>query len=370
LVEFNKIRGMLEEVERVLLRMASTSPIEPLVSDYVRTVSRDVVETVREYKKFFVQPTPFFIVQTINHLYEIASSLYSFVYNLYWICYDARRKGIADPEPCETYTLDLPIGLILMGFQDLAKRLGNERDAMYAESSSRSFLDRLRSFSSACMQLYGVNCLKYASPDKVVPVPLRSHVLDLISAVRRADVRFTELYRGVRKWKVGHVLFYDQHGTTQELLDLAEYVANVLHKQLETRTASIFLRDRIAVLSLRNMVEILIRDIDEVADIVVKPRWVIDIYADLDAKHKTRILKRILEKMGFKTEPTAFGLKITIPPGDIMEAVKIVSMLPSMIASRFVEFEEYDYYKSMSVIRMLELELKEQKPLKRRKVSL
>jgi hypothetical protein len=53
-----------------------------------------------------------------------------------------------------------------------------------------------------------------------------------------------------------------------------------------------------------------------------------------------------------------------------MEAVKIVSMLPSMTATEFVEFEEYDYYKSMSVIRMVELELKEQKPLKRRKVGL
>jgi hypothetical protein len=367
LAEFNKIRGMLEEVETALLRMASTSPAEPLASDYMMTTSKDVVETVRKYKYYVIPPMPFFIMQTIDHLYEIALNLESFMYSLGWICFDARIKGITDPEPCETHTLDLPIGLILRDFQNLAKRLGLDSEAGRAESRSSLFLDNLRSLSSACIQLVGVNCLKYASPDKVIPVSLRSHVLDLVSAIRRIDGKFTELYRGVRKWKVGHMLFYDQHGTTEELLNLAEYSANILHKQLETGTASIFLKDRMAVLSLRNMVEILIRYISEAGDIVVKPRWIIDIYAGLDTKLKIQVLKRILEETGFKTEPTAFGFKVIIPPGDIMEAVKIVSMLPSVPATKFVE---YGYHKAMSVIRMLELKLKEQKPLKRRKVSL
>jgi hypothetical protein len=367
LVEFNKIRGMLEEVETMLLRTASTSPTEPLASDYMMTTSKDVVETVRKYKYYVIPPMPFFIVQTIDHLYQIALNLESFMYSLGWICLEARFKGITDPEPCETHTLDLPIGLILRDFQNLAKRLDLDREAKRAESSSSLFLDSLKSLSSACIQLVGVNCLKYASPDKVIPVSLRSHVLDLVSAIRRIDGKFTEFYRGVRKWKVGHVLFYDQYGTTEELLNLAEYVANILHKQLEMGTASILLKDRMAVLSLRNMVEILVRDIREMGDIIVKPRWIIDIHADSETKLKIPVLKRVLEERGFKTEPILGGFRVTIPLGDIMEAVKIASMLPSMPASEFVE---HDYYKTIPVIRMLELKLKEQKPLKRRKISL
>jgi hypothetical protein len=367
LFEFNKIREILEEVETMLLRMASTSPAEPLASDYMMTTSKDVVETVRKYKYYVIPPMPFFIVQAIDHLYEIMLKLESFMYSLGWICFEARLKGITDPEPCETHTLDLPIGLILRDFQNLAKRLGLDREAERAESLSILFLDNLRSLSSTCIQLVGFNCLKYAGPDKVIPVSLRSHVLDLVSAIRRIDGKFTELYRGVRKWKVGHVLFYDQHGTTEELLNLAEYSANILHKQLEMGMASIFLKDRIAVLSLRTMVEILVRYVHEVGDIIIRPRWIIDVHADSDTKLKIPVLKRILEERGFKTEPILGGFRVAIPPGDIMEAVKIASMLPSIYASKFVE---HAYYKAVPTIRMLESKLKEQKPLKRRKISL
>ena len=362
MLEFNKISRMLGEVETALVGLSGMSPDELLASDYTRSAFKDTVKTLCEYKFHIVVPAPFFITKTIDHLCEIVTYLETLVGNFNFMC-----DVVHQAHPCETHTLDLPIDLILRDFLDFGVHKGLGMQMEWVKLWYRLFLDNLKSLSSTCIQLYGANCLKYASPDEVFPASPRSYVLDLVSVVRYVDRKFTETYRGIRKWKVGRVLFYDQHGTTREFLDLAEYVANVLHKQLEIGTVSTLLEDKMAVLSLRNMVEILIRDIREMGDIIVKPGWIIDVYADLDTKLKIPVLKRVFEEMGFKTEPTAFGLRVTIPPGDIMEAVKIASTLPSMPATEFVE---HAYPKAVSVIRMLELKLKEQKPLKRRKISL
>jgi hypothetical protein len=367
LAEFEKTHKELVKVETRLLRLASIPPGKPVVSMYVKETSKKITDIMFELRRT-VRPIPFFLYKFIEHLHEPVKFFSMFISELHYICYKVSRSKItADPNPCEIHTLDSLVEWIVRDFRELGKHLDIAMEVARVEKNGELFLDSLKSLSSACVQFVGANCLKHASPDNVAPMPLRSYILDLVFATRRVTDKLAELYSGVRKWRVGHVLFYDHPRTTKEFLNLAEYVAYMLHVQIEIGTASIFLKDRIAVLSLKNVVEILIRDISEVGDIVVRPRWVIDVFSDLDTKAKMPILKRILEERGFKTEPMLGGFRVTVRPSDVMEAVKIACMLPSI---PYPVIEDAAYTKALYNIRMLESELKKQKPLKRRKISL
>jgi hypothetical protein len=78
----------------------------------------------------------------------------------------------------------------------------------------------------------------------------------------------------------------------------------------------------------------------------------------------------VLAERGFRAEETGYfvyyKLRVTIPPGDIRDLLKIV--LPAMTVTGTDEEKLYDV--ALERIVVLESKLKEQRPLRKRKVSL
>jgi hypothetical protein len=370
LFSVSRFRKSLARIEESLVRLAGTSPDKSIVSDDVREKVYDVYNAGLS----FFNHIGWLIVPIYYR--EIFSLLHLVTYYLEWmvghlrsICDEVERIGVpVHPNPCETHTLDYFVEWLIRDFGELAKRVHAAVDLRTlmekAESGGAKFLEYLKQLSRACVHFTGANCLKYASPDEVTPAPLRSYVLDLFSAARYIDGKFVESYEGVREWRMGLVRLYEHRKATGELSELAEYVANILHKQLEKGIAPRWLKDRIIVFSLKDRVEITIYT---VGDIVVKPRWVTEVYPASDKEGE--VLRRILSERGFKTEPIVFGFRVTVPPGDVREAVKLACMLPA-IPTVTVVGETEAYKVALANIELLEMYLREQKPVEKRRRGL
>ena len=366
----SRIRKSLAKIEESLVRLVVTSPDEPIVSDDVRDKVYDVYDAGLS---FFNQVggliVPIYYREIFRLLHLVTYYLEWMVGHLRSICDEVGSIGVpVHPNPCETHTLDSHVEWLIRDFGELANRVYVAVDLRTlmekAESGGVKFLEHLKLLSWACVHFTGANCLKQASPDGVTPAPLRSYILDLMSAVRYIDGKFAESYEGVREWRTGLVRLYEHRKATGELSELAEHIANILHKQLERGIAPRWLKDRILVFSLKDRVEITIY---MVGDIVVKPRWATDVYP-ASAK-EGEILRRILAERGFKTEPIAYGFRVTTPPGDVREAVKIACMLPAIPTVTIVG-ETEAYKVTLSNIELLEMYLREQKPVEKRRRGL
>jgi hypothetical protein len=229
-----------------------------------------------------------------------------------------------------------------------------------------SLLSRLSDLNTVCKETIDLDCLKYARSEGVIPASFRSYVLDLASATRLIDYSFTRLYGFLEEYRVGHVRLYEHPASPRELSDLAEYMANILHKQAELGMAPKRLKGKIQVLSLKDRVEALIHDIGY---IIARPSWVVEIHQEGSEK-EALILAHILAKRGFRVELVykfvGVAFRITIPPGSVREAVKIACVLPAV---KPVGWEKA-FDATLSSIELLETKLREQEPLKKRKVSL
>ncbi len=375
MVNVRKIRRILAEIEEELLKAVGTSPDQPLVSS-------DIVDSIAEACNVafgLVDATELKLVRIFNvldALYEALCRLHAFTDELFRLCYAAWDVGVRlHPDPCDTVTLDYFIEWIVRDFGELAKHVKPALEAklkgeikVTIKEKGEWFMDRLQLLSSTCVQFLGVNCLKYASPEKIIRLPLRAHVVDLVSAVRLIDGYVAKSYNGIREWRVGYIRLYEHPRTTGELLDLAEYAANVLHKIIEAGIERPWWKDRVAVYSLADRVEIVVED---TVHIVVKPRWAVDVHMIEFEKDKVFIepMRHVLSERGFVTELTDYGFKIATPPGDVREAVKLVCTLSASLLMYTIDVTKA-YEIALSDIERLESKMKEQKPLKRRKVSL
>jgi len=358
LVNTHEIYKRLLDVARDLKTLSELPPNTQLVSkDVLRAVTRLYRSVLRLHELDDAYLIPVFD-DAFLELYETAQYLYKFVSDLNTICEAIRRRGVVvSPNPCHVHTVDSALEQVVKDFKAVYRRI----PLIISEPvmPSEGFLSRLRSFSVVCSLAIEAECLKHAGPRGVIPASLRAHISDLLQAVNRLSIRFVELYHGVSEWKVGVVRLYESPATTQELLNVAEHMANVLHKQVEAQLVPRWVAPRVAVFSLEDRVAVRMQTF---GDVVVKPRWVIDVYATRPA---VDMLKRVLDSKGFRTESAFYGLKVILPPGDVMEATMIVCMLPSIT---IVAGGEEEWYRiSLARLELLESKLKEQKPLKKRK---
>jgi hypothetical protein len=384
LVRIDKITELLMGIEYRLLRIASVPPDHPIVArgitrliGQISAISRELMllddsELLRAYG-------------LIEHLYSALSSLIFFINNLIDLCDTARNFWIkVHPDPCSTVTLDYSMEQIVTEYERLSDRLKHATRGAIGRNVKvwrEHFFNALRLLSSKCIYIMGVNCLKYASPEKVTSSPLRSHIIDLALATRSISDYIVKTYSGIKEWRVGSIRLYVHPRTTAELLDLAEYATNVLHKitelelveplliemELEDKMIERLWEDRVVVYSLADGVEIAVQGANYV---MVKPGWLVDAYLATGKKEFAEPMKRVLEEKGFKTELTGEGFKISIPPGNVREAVKLVCVITATIARVPYEDIKKAHEIAVSDINLVESKLREQKPLKRRKVSL
>ena len=375
MVNIRKIRRILAEIEEGLLKVAVAPPDRPIVSSDIVDSIADACRAASE----FVDAREMWLIHifyTLDALYETICMLHAFIDELFRLCYAAWDVGVRlHPDPCDIVTLDYFIEWIVRDFGELAKHVKPALEAklkgeikIEIKEKGEWFMDKLQLLSSKCVQFLGANCLKYASPGKVIQSPLRAHIIDLVSAVRLIDSHVAKSYHGVREWRIDDVRLYEHPKTTRELLDLAEHVANVLHKIIEAGIGGRWWKDRVVIYSLADRVEIVF---EETVHIVVKPRWVVDVHVIKLEKNKVFIepMRRILSERGFETELTDYGFKITTPPGDVREAVKLAFALPASLMIYIIDVAKAHEI-ALSNIELLESKMKEQKPLKKRKISL
>jgi hypothetical protein len=351
----DKYLKMLSDIEDALTEVAVTPFDKPLASKEVM----EAFEKVREISlKHYERRSDFFVSITHDNLFfwihHSILDLAHFVSRANTLCkYGGPVVGL---NPCKVYTLDFDLEFMVTNFRKFADQAKThyrdaEDDIKGIEYSSESLMRNLKRLSWHCMRVIETNCLKHATPEEAKPTSLRSHVVDLISAIRLVARRMSEKYRGVAEQKVGNVWFYKHPMATEELLRLATHAILVFRKYLEIaekRVLSdvswlrrIFRSDSIRkyemlVYALKDRVEI---TLDYDADIVVKPRWVVEVDPTIYAKNETEILKQVLSERGYKVETTDYGFKITMPPGDVMEAVKTISTL---VLLRSIEFANKD----------------------------
>jgi hypothetical protein len=346
---------MLSDIEDGLTEVAVTPFDKPLASKEVV----DAFEKAKEISfKHYERRSDFFVSITHDNLFytvhDAITDLGQFVFNANMLCkYGGPVVGL---NPCKVYTLDFDLKFLIANFRRFADQAKTryrdaEDDVRQIEYHGESLLNNLKRISWYCMRVIGANCLKHATPEEAKSASLRTYVVDLISAIRLIARRTSEKYRGVTEQRVGHAWFYKHPMVAEELLRLAAYAMLMMHKQFEIaekhilsdvswlrRTFSAWAVKRYTALvyALKDRVEI---TLDYDADIVVKPRWVVEADPTIYAKNKIEILKQVLSEKGYKVETTDYGFKITMPPGDIMEAIKIITTL---IPLRYIEFANKD----------------------------
>jgi hypothetical protein len=358
LVNTREIHKRLLDVARDLKTLSELPPNTPLVSkDVLRAVTRLYRSALRLHGLDDTYFIPVFD-DVFLELYETAYYLYKFVSGLEAVCDAMRRhKVVVSPDPCQVHAVDSVLEQVVKDFKGVYRRVPLVLSEVLM--SVDGFLSELQSLSFACSLAVEAECLKHAGPRGVAPATLRAYISDLLSAVNIVARRFAELYLDVNEWKVGLVRLYESPLATRELADMAEYASNVLHKQVEARLVPRWVASKVAVFSLEDRVATRMQTF---GDVVVKPRWIVDVYATHPA---IDALKRVFGERGFKVEPTVYGLRVAMPPGDVMEAVRISHVLP--LITLVAGGEEESHKVALAKLELLESKLREQKPLKKRK---
>jgi hypothetical protein len=349
----DKYLKMLSDIEDALTEVAVTPFDKPLASTEVVEAFKKAEEISLKYYERIV-PINLAYNSLFIWIHHSILDLAHFVSRANTLCKYA--GPVVGFNPCKVYTLDFDLEFMVTNFRRLADQAKThyrdaEDDIKAIEYNSESLLRNLKRISWYCMWLIGINCLKHATPEEAKPASLRSHVVDLISAIRLVAKRTSEKYRGVAEQKVGNAWFYKHPMATEELLSLAAHAILVLHKYLEIAEKHVlsdvsWLRRTFRLDSIRKyeMLVYALKDrleitLDGDLDIMVKPRWVVDVYIAMTSRKKVEVIRRALSKRGYKLEATDITFKITIPPGDVMEAIKILS---TPILLYFIEFANED----------------------------
>jgi hypothetical protein len=357
---------MLSGVARSISALAQLPPGTPLASRKVYDLVQraDVgMERLLEYKEATL--IPLFTGAFVSLRLALAS-LSLAIYDAVGVCGKMRKSRVpASFDPCIAHTLDSDLDRFAKQIGAMARYAGIET---VIEKASSDFMEELRHFSRACSSATGMECLRLVKPETAVPASFRLHMADLASATELLTAKFMESYGNLKEWKVGAVLLGEHLMSDKKLLELAEYMAGIAYilikggyKPLGVNESSVF--------SLKNMIT---AKFSNIADVLIKPAWTIEFHTSRVAdpeRTKTLIatLKRMLAERGFKVEHTDYGFKVTIPPGDIREAVKIICMtLPAFM----VEDPETSYTLSLEILGKIDATLEKLKLPKKPKPSL
>jgi hypothetical protein len=355
LVDVNKIYGGLVDVAEGFLEIATLPGYESLASKHVIEVADRIFGSAKSfYELEDVALVPLFN-KVFDRLFDTAYHLKRFVDEVAIICDRVRRRKIAVINPCLVHTVDSVVEDAVRDFAIVGEQVLGILSEV--EEMGGAFLDSLEKLSSACITYLGENCLRHATPDQVSPASLRDYAKDLLTAIGLMRAKFLGMYRGIRRSKLGSIRFYEHPGTTGELSGLARRIAGILNKQLETFGRSLWLEKATSVYALRDMV---VAGFWEAGDIVVKPRWIADFYLTLEEDRD--VMRRLFDERGFKTEPVerVVGFRVTMPPGDVREAVKLASILPIAHLANLAKRDTEEAYKATkSMLELLEARLEE-----------
>jgi hypothetical protein len=387
LFKVGEINRRLADMGVGLTAIAFAPPDKPIADRDIREAVEKVDKVASKlHVRIQEMIVPFSYYRIFENLTRIVYRLRQIIYYISFICdtvEEMEKRGVRLlPNPCYTHTLDSHVESLISDFKEyaeraepVARRVLHPRIVSFSypvrsiEEGGRGFLESLQILSSLCVHFTGANCLKHASPEKVTPAPLRSHILDLSSAVGIVRRRFLDECLGVKEWKVGDIWLYECPGTTGELLDLAEYVANVLHKMLEIKIVPPVTMYTAGVFSFKDRVEVMLYH-DE-GGFIARPGWVVDVYSYPIWEDNVEILRRIFSERGFRTEPLErfVGFRVVVPPGYVREVVKLACMLLTIPPADMIG-RDNAYQTAMSRLEQLESALWEHRSLKRRKLGL
>jgi hypothetical protein len=382
-----EINRRLVDMRDGLVAIAFAPPDKPIADRDIREATEKVYEIASKFHARMQETiVPFSYYRFFVNISWAVYRLLQLIYYISSICgtvEEMEKKGVRlSPNPCHTHTLDSHVESLISDFkkyaeraEPVARRVLHPRHVSFdypvknIEEGGKGFLERLQILSSLCMLFMGANCLKYASPEKVTPASLRSYILDLASAVGIVRRKLMDECLGVKEWKVGDIRLYECPGTTGELLDLAEYVANVLHKMIEIEIAPLVYADSVWVFSLKDRVEVMLRR--DVGGLIAKPGWIVDVHSYPVWEDNVEVLRRIFSEGGFKTEPVerVVGFRVVASPDDVREAVKLACMLPAIPHADLVGHGGA-YQITISRLKQLESALWEHRPLTKRKPGL
>lgn len=366
MVEARRIRNMLLDVARSISTLVQLPPGTPLASRKVHDLVRRadlVMERLLEYKEATLIPL---FTGAFVSLRLALFSLHLAIYDAVNICGKTRKSRIpASFDPCTTYTLDSDLDRFAKQIGAIAKHANIETAI---EVTSSGFMEELRHFSCDCSSATGMECLRLVKPETVIPASFRLHMADLASAIELLTAKFMESYGNLKEWKVGAVLLGEHLMSDKKLIELAEYMAGITHVLIKGGYKPLGVNES-SVFSLKNMIT---AKFSNIGDVLIKPAWTIEFHTSRVAdpertKTLTATLKRILAERGFKVEHTDYGFKVTIPPGDIREAVKITCMT---LPASMVEDPETSYTLSLEVLGKIDATLEKLKPAKKPKPSL
>jgi hypothetical protein len=162
------------------------------------------------------------------------------------------------------------------------------------------------------------------------------------------------------------VYLYKSPESPQDLVELAEYSSAVLIALAEKWGVSpVYL----ATYALKDMVAIKL-GLSMEANVFVKPgepRWSVDMYIGTHIEYAPIIvsaLERVLKERGLHVTRTDYGFKITVPPEDVKEVIKVVNTIPALDVVVFKPSMEQVYNHILRVVQEIEWALRERKYFK------
>ena len=337
MVKLSRIYDGLERVTQVAAELAGLPPDTRLADkDTVLEFDRLLREASKVFEDEDFRTIPLFS-EAYAYWFYVAVDLYTYVKSLYDLCDVARAHELPPHHGC-AHTISSALG-------DIVRDVGRVRDyvvlAMRPEDLARSRIagELVRSFyrydvsetkkfweifSKYCMFATSMVCTTVYD---IPTVPLGKLLSEMSSSLMRMSGKLIELYHGVKGQRVGSIYLYKHPESPPDLMELAEYfvwIGNIVDKiiGIGSYATTYALKDRVVIRL----------DFHLEASISITPRWDVEAYIGrhvTNAPTTISVLERILKERGLAVRTTDYGLKITIPSGDVKnvkEAIKILSM--------------------------------------------
>jgi hypothetical protein len=221
-------------------------------------------------------------------------------------------------------------------------------------------------FSKYCMLAVGTACTTIAD---ISNVTIRRLLLEMDDAIWKLAGKLVELYGDVVGGKVGlakPIYFYKSPKSPRDLVDLAEYSGAVLLALADKWNVNPLY---LATYALKDAVGAKL-GLSTEANVFVKPSepgWNIEVYVGTHIEYVPIIvsaLERVLKERGFHVTRTDYGLKLTVPPRDVKEVVKIVNTIPALDVIVFKPDTEHAYNHILRIVESIEWVLRERKYFK------
>jgi hypothetical protein len=278
--------------------------------------------------------------RVFSELLNVIHYLLRFLDEIYTTCEAIERRKVAiSPNPCLVHTAFSPMEQVINDFErirDYATGIPSEVGV-----TGKAFLASLKRLSFACERYIGIKCLRLATPSEATPASLFDYAEDLVRATRLIHNEFRWYCATKAVDKEG--LIYMLGMPMTEAYYVVYHARDVLLEQIKEQFASPWLKGRFAIFQIFDVAtgtydEIIGISMLNIGDISLRlttlrpergeKEWVVNVYPFL--KKEAEVPRRILEGMGFKTEPTDVGFRLVVPRGKAVEVVETLCMLPSV----------------------------------------